>query len=695
MSTWSLTGRLSPDVVTLFDVFKDPSINNAVVSGAASTEVIGILVAVALLTRYRLWKPLWEKWLTSVDHKKIGIMYIVLGLVMMSRGVIEGAVMRAHQTTSLGGNGILSAHHFAELFSTHGTIMIFFVAMPFIIGLINYLVPLQIGARDMAFPLMNQISLGLTTAGAALVMISLVIGEFETGGWTAYPSFTAKAFSPGVGPDYWIWAIAISGVGTLLSGINFAVTIYKLRAPGMRLLYMPLFTWTTLCTSILIIFSMPALTVAVLMLALDRYLDFHFFTNDLGGNMMNYANLFWMFGHPEVYVLILPAYGVFSETSATFAGKRLYGYKSLVVATMCIAVLSFTVWLHHFFTMGQSATVNAAFGVATMLIAIPTGVKVYNWLATLFRGRIRLTVPIIYLTSFFILFVIGGLSGIVLANPTIDYQVHNSLFLVAHFHNVLLPGLLFGMLSGIHYWFPKAFGFRLDEKLGKITALLWAIGFSVTFLPLYGLGLMGMPRRSPSYYNAEFEPWMILTGFGALCLVSAMLMLFATFWVSIKNRHTLAVPHGDPWNGRTLEWWTPSPPDEWNFAHPPQISGIDAFAYAKESGAPYNVPSQYHEIVLPAPSSLGFIFMCLFTLLGFALTWWIYWLALLCGLAIPVVLIWHSFRAEKCQVISAATVRQKDSAWRNQTQSAPGIKRDLESTASNKGKASTEGAVSV
>ncbi|WP_416306290.1 cbb3-type cytochrome c oxidase subunit I [Neptunicella sp. SCSIO 80796] len=687
----NLWGKLQWQDITLFSVFRHPTTNVAIDSGAGWLVVLGTIAVLCFFTRNRLWRTVWFDWLTSLDHKKIGLMYIILALVMLIRGVAEGFVMRLHQASDTTTSPLLSSHHFAELFSTHGTIMIFFVGMPFIIGFINYLVPLQIGARDMAFPLLNQVSLGLTAGGATLIMISLMVGEFETGGWTAYPSYTSKIFSPGVGPDYWIWSIGLSGIGTMLSGVNFAVTIYKLRAPGMDFFRLPLFTWTALCTSILIIFAMPPLTVATVMLALDRYLDFHFFTNDLGGNMMNYANLFWMFGHPEVYILILPAYGVFSEVAATFAGKRLYGYRSLVIATMGITVLSFTVWVHHFFTMGQRASLSAAFGIATLLIAIPTGVKVYDWLATLYRGRIRITTPVVYLAGFFILFVIGGLSGLVLANPSIDFQVHNSLFLVAHFHNVLLPGLLFGMLAGVHFWFPKAFGFRLSERYGKLTAYLWIIGFSITFLPLYWAGLKGMPRRSALVAEADLSPLMLLTAAGAIILLLALFMLLFTFWYSYKHQKAFASPNGDPWNGRTLEWWTPSPPHEWNFAHPLDIKSRDAFVYAKKHLSPYDNVNQYHDIVMPGRSSLGVIFMLLTIILGFSLTWEILWLAVLSASAVPVMMIASSFRADPKQIIPAAEIKRRDQQWRKTARDALSIRRDQETTSQNTGKAAAEG----
>ncbi|MBD8065825.1 cbb3-type cytochrome c oxidase subunit I [Devosia sp. PTR5] len=685
-----LFGRLGWTDTPFAELIAHPSVNTAVASGAAGLVILGALVTTVLLTRYRLWVPLFRDWLTSVDHKKIGVMYIVLALVMMSRGVAEGAVMRAQQGTALAG-GFLSADHFAQLFSTHGTIMIFFVAVPMIVGLINIAVPLQIGARDMAFPVMNQVSLGLTASGAALMMISLVIGQFATGGWTNYPPYTGLAFNPGVGPDYWLWAILISGVGSMLSGINFAVTIYKKRAPGMHYMRMTLFTWTSLCTAIMLIYAMPPLTVSSAMLALDRLLGFHFFTNDLGGNMMNYANIFWMFGHPEVYVLVLPAYGVWSEVASTFSGKTLYGYTSLVLATMAIAVISFTVWLHHFFTMGQSSSVNIAFGIATMVIAVPTGVKVYDWMATLWRGRIRLTVPMIYLLGFFMLFVIGGMTGMILANPSIDYQVHNSTFLVAHFHNVLIPGVLYGVLAGIHYWFPKVFGFRLDERLGRVTAGLWVVGFSLTFFPLYVLGLMGMPRRLPDFDDSAYGPWVTVAGIGALVVLAALAMIFFTFWYSIRHRDRFAVPLGDPWDGRTLEWSVAAPAPEWNFARLPQVRQVDDFWRAKQDGRAYAPIEEYEDIVMPRSTAFGLVIAVASFCMGFGIIWHIWWFAALGFVAIPAAMIFRVFRTDTERTIPAAEVREKTEAWLAAVHAATPVTRDEEDTPANRGRAVFEG----
>lgn len=688
MPDW-LLGRLPSAEIVPLAVLEDPSINTLVASGAATLAVIGGLSIPVLLTWFGLWKPFWRDWLTTVDHKKIGIMYVVLGLVMMARGVIEGVVMRAHQATALDG-GVLSNHHYAELFSTHCTIMIFFVAMPFIVGFMNYLVPLQIGARDVAFPMLNQLSLALTAAGAVLVMVSLVVGEFQTGGWSAYPPFNGAAFQPGVGPDYWIWAIVIAGLGSTLSGINFVVTIYKRRAPGMTYMRMPVFVWTALVTSVLIIFALPPLTVAALFQALDRYLDFNFFTNDLGGNMMNYANLFWLFGHPEVYILILPAYGILSELTATFAAKRIYGYHSLVAATVCIAVLSFTVWLHHFFTMGQSSTINVAFGIATMLIAIPTGVKVYVWMATLWRGRIRMTVPIIYLIGFLMLFVIGGVSGIVLANPTVNFQVHNTLFIVAHFHNVILPGVVFAILAGMHMWFPKAFGFRLDERAGRVTAFLWIAGFMVTFLPLYVVGILGMPRRSAAFEDPDFVPYMIVTALGAMVLLAAFASVAVTIWISVRDRERLAAPLGDPWDGRTLEWATPSPPPAWNFPVVPEVAARDAFAVEKAEGRPFIRPERYEDIEMPAPTPMGVLVFVGASVLGLALVFWIFWLAALAALVIAGAFVVRSFFEERTVTVPAEEARAVNERWISRIEAARGVTRDEETSEANRGYAATD-----
>ncbi|MEW9585151.1 cbb3-type cytochrome c oxidase subunit I [Paraburkholderia sp. DGU8] len=686
-------GRLSLESLPFSQMLQDPSeanvINGIIATGAASMVVMGAIVTVALLTRYRKWGMLWSNWLTSPDHKKIGIMYVVLAFVMLARALIEALLMRTQQAFGLGG-GFLSPDHFAQLFSTHGTIMIFFMAMPFLTGMINYVMPLQIGARDVSFPVLNSISLGLTAAGAALVMISLCVGSFSTGGWFGYPPYTEASFSPGVGPDYWIWSLSLASLGSTFTGINFAVTIYKERAPGMTFMRMPLFTWTALCTSILMIFAMPPLTVATAQLALDRYLGFHFFTNGLGGNMMHFANLFWLFGHPEVYILILPAFGVYSEVVSTFSGKVLFGYRTLVMATMAIAILSFTVWVHHFFTMGQSANINAAFGIASMLIGIPTGVKIYDWMLTMFRGRIRFSVPMIYSIGFMLLFVIGGMSGILLADPGIDYQVHNSVFLVAHFHNVAVPGLLFGMIAAYHFWFPKAFGFRLNERWGKVSALCWIVGFMLAFFPLYALGLMGMPRRTVAYADPRYMPLEMTALVGAALIIVALAALVGQLWVSIRQRDANRVFAGDPWDGRSLEWSTSAPPPEYNFARIPEVASRDVFTAAKEARRAYQCPDIYEDIEVPKNSAMGPVVGAVGFALAFALVWHIWWMVILASLTAVATMIVRGFARNTIRNISAAEVRRDHQRWINAVAAVTAISRAGEQTPANDGLARHE-----
>ena len=683
----ALLGRLQWSSLPFWKMIHNPTRENLINGGiggfAACLVVIGALVVIALITRYRKWPVLW-RWVTSVDHKKIGIMYIVIAFVMMARALIEAWLMRLQQADGLHG-GFLSPDHFAQLFSTHGTIMIFFMAMPFLFGVMNYVMPQQIGARDVSFPVLNSISLGLTAAGAALVMVSLVLGKFSTGGWFGYPPYTEANFSPGVGPDYWIWALTLSGLGSTFTGINFAVTIFKERCAGMKLMYMPLFTWTVLVTSIMLIFAMPPLTVAMAQLALDRYLGFHYFTNALGGNMMHFANLFWLFGHPEVYILIMPAFGIFSELVPTFSGKMLYGYRSLVLATMAIALLSFTVWLHHYFTMGQNANINAVFGIASMLIGIPTGVKIYNWMLTMFRGRVRFTVPMVYTIGFILLFVLGGMTGILLANPSIDYQVHNTVFLVAHFHNVIIPGVLFGLLAGYHYWFPKAFGFRLNERWGMISALCWIVGFMLAFFPLYALGIMGLPRRSVAYAEPAYVPLEIVAFIGAMVLVFGLLALLWQFWISIRDRDQNRVFPGDPWDGRSLEWANAAPAPEYNFAVIPVVNGRDAFTTAKQEGTAFNPPTAYADIELPKNCAMGPAVAAIGFALAFGLVWHIWWMVILSFAAAVASLIIRGFARDTTRIIPAAVVRKEHERWLDAVAHAQAVTRAVETTSANTG----------
>ena len=573
---------------------------------------------------------LWREWITSVDHKRIGVMYCLLALVMLLRGFSDAILMRTQQALAYMSPGFLPPEHYNQVFSAHGTLMIFFVSMPFVVGLMNFVVPLQLGARDVAFPTLNSVSFWLTASGALLVNISLVVGEFARTGWLPYPPLSELTYSPGVGVDYYLWALQISGVGTLLSGVNLVTTILKIHAPGMTYLRMPMFCWTSLASNLLIVAAFPILTATLGMLLLDRYLGFHFFTNEGGGNMMMFMNLIWAWGHPEVYILILPAFGVFSEVVSTFSAKPLFGYRSMVVATMCICILAFMVWLHHFFTMGAGADVNAAFGVATMIIAVPTGVKVFNWLFTMFRGRITFDVPMLWAVGFMVTFVIGGMTGVLLAVPPVDFMLHNSLFLVAHFHNVVIGGVLFGSFAGYTYWFPKAFGFRLHEGLGKAAFWCWIVGFYLAFMPLYLLGLMGMTRRMQHYDVAAWRPWLLVAAAGALVILAGIVLLVAQLVVSIRQREALRDVSGDPWDGRSLEWAVGSPPPVFNFAVLPEVEGEEAYWGLKHRAAGQGMDEEpeYGPIEMPRNAPTGVVCAFFATTMGFGLIWHIWWMVL-------------------------------------------------------------------
>jgi cytochrome o ubiquinol oxidase subunit 1 len=630
-----------------------------IVISAVGGAVLLALVIMALITYYRKWTYLYKEWLTSLDHKKIGIMYIILALVMLLRGFSDAILMRSQQAVAAGGHlGFLPPDHFNQIFSAHGSIMIIFMAMPFLVGLMNIVVPQQIGSRDVAFPFLNSVSLWLTAAGALLIMVSLGVGEFSKAGWSGYTPLTEKAYSPGVGVDYWIWAFQIAGIGSTMSGINFLVTILKMRAPGMKPMRMPLFVWTTFFTNVLMVWAFPVLTVALALITLDRYLGMHFFTNTLGGNMMMYANLFWTWGHPEVYIVILPAFGVFSEVTATFSGKRLFGYRSLVYATAVITILSFSVWVHHFFTMGAGPNVNLFFGIATMLIAIPTGVKIFNWLFTMYRGRIKFTPPMYWTLGFIVTFSIGGAAGVLMAVPPADYVLHNSLFLIAHFHTMLIPGTLFGFLAGYYYWFPKALGFRLREDWGKRAFWCWVIGFYLAFIPLYVLGFMGMPRRLQHYVNPAWHPYLLVAALGTAVIGLGIFFLGVQLVVSIKERRALSDSTGDPWDGRTLEWLTSSPPPAYNFPKIPVVDEIDAFMEMKEKGVAYLRPEQYNDIEMPKNVPHGLIIGGLAFLGGFAIIWYIWWLAILAALGILFTVIARSLDDDIHYVIPAAEVER-------------------------------------
>jgi cytochrome o ubiquinol oxidase subunit 1 len=620
---------------------------------------------VGALTYFRLWGYLWREWFTSVDHKKIGIMYMVLGLIMLLRGFADAIMMRIQQAMAFNGSeGYLNAHHYDQLFTVHGVIMIFFVAMPLVTGLMNYVVPLQIGARDVSFPFLNNFSFWMTTAGAVLVMMSLFIGEFARTGWLAYPPLSGIAYSPDPGVDYYIWALQVAGVGTTLSGINLVCTIVKMRCPGMTLMKMPVFTWTSLCTNILIVATFPVLTAVLALLTLDRYVGTNFFTNDFGGNPMMYVNLIWIWGHPEVYILILPAFGIFSEVTSTFSGKRLFGYTSMVYATVVITILSYLVWLHHFFTMGSGASVNSFFGITTMIISIPTGAKIFNWLFTMYRGRIRFEAPMMWTVAFMLTFVIGGMTGVLLAVPPADFVLHNSLFLIAHFHNVIIGGVLYGLFAGMIYWFPKAFGFRLHPLLGKFSFWFWVVGFWFAFMPLYILGLMGVTRRMRVFDDPSLQIWFVIAGFGAFLILLGIVCFLLQIAYSIWKREELRDVTGDPWNGRTLEWATSSPPPDYNFAFTPVVHDNDAWTDMKKRG--YVRPLDgFKPIHMPRNTATGIVLAGFSMAMGFALIWHIWWLAAVSFAAILVTAITHSFNYHRDFHIPAEqVVRAEDERTR-------------------------------
>jgi cytochrome o ubiquinol oxidase subunit I len=633
--------------------------------------VTGAVVLVAILAIFA-WVViaghlpyLWREWITSVDHKRIGVMYTLLAMVMLLRGFADAIMMRSQQAMAYHSQGYLPPEHFNQIFSAHGTIMIFFVAMTFVIGLMNLVVPLQLGVRDVAFPTLNSVGFWLTATGALLINISLVVGEFARTGWLPYPPLSELTYSPGVGVDYYLWSLEISGVGTLVAGINLVTTVLKLRTRGMTYLRMPMFCWTTLASSLLIVAAFPILTATLAMLILDRYFGFHFFTNEAGGNVMMFMNLIWAWGHPEVYILVLPAFGIFSEVVSTFSGKPLFGYRSMVLATMAICIISFMVWLHHFFTMGAGPDVNAIFGIASMIIAVPTGVKIYNWLFTMYGGRVRFATPMMWSIGFMVTFILGGLTGVLVAVPPADFLLHNSLFLVAHFHNVIIGGVLFGAFAGYTYWFPKAFGFRLHEGLGKAAFWFWLVGFYVAFMPLYAVGFLGMTRRMQHYDVAEWRPWLIVAAGGAVLILIGIIFQIMQLVVSIRHRAELRDRTGDPWDGRSLEWAVASPPPVFNFAIMPDVSGEDAYWMMKQHAKRQDIENSepdYRDVEMPRNSPTGFVCAFFATIMGFALIWHIWWMVAAGAVGAFATFVAFAWRDHDEYVIPAAEVARIERA---------------------------------
>ncbi|WP_353846591.1 cytochrome o ubiquinol oxidase subunit I [Snodgrassella sp.] len=647
-------GKLSLDAIPFHEPIVMVTITAIIVIG---------LALVGAITYFHKWSYLWKEWFTSVDHKRIGIMYIIVAVVMLVRGFADAVMMRGQQVLASSGtsDGFLPPHHYDQIFTAHGVIMIFFVAMPFVIGLMNFVIPLQLGARDVAYPFLNNLGFWFTAVSVVLVNLSLGLGEFAQTGWLAYPPLSGLEFSPGVGVDYWIWSLQISGIGTTLSAINFIATILKMRAPGMTMMKMPIFCWASFCSNILILTSFPILTASVAMLTLDRYLGTHFFTNELGGNMMMYINLIWAWGHPEVYILILPIFGVYSEVTATFSRKTMFGYTSMVWATVCITILSFIVWLHHFFTMGSGANVNAFFGIATMIISIPTGVKIFNWLFTMYEGRISFHVPMLWTVGFIITFSVGGMTGVLLAVPGADFVLHGSLFLVAHFHNTIIGGVVFGLFAALNYWFPKAFGFKLDEKWGKRAFWCWFIGFFVAFMPLYALGFMGMTRRLSQHIDPAFHTLLCVAAAGAAIIALGVVCMVIQVVVSCLHRKENLDVTGDPWDGRTLEWSTSSPVPFYNFATQPQVESRDAFWDEKEKGIAYKKPAKYEEIHMPKNTAAGLVIGVFSLIFGFAMIWHIWWMAIVGFAGMIISFIAKSFDTDVDYYVPVAEIEAIES----------------------------------
>lgn len=626
------------------------------IGGTVSILLILVIIA-GMLTKKKRWQWLWQEWLTSTDPKKIGTMYIIFALILFFRGLLDAAMISLQQVLGADSHGYLSSDHFQQIFTAHGDIMVFFVTMGLFFGMMNWIIPLQIGARDLAFPFLNSLGLWLTVAGGLMINLFFVIGgDFANTGWLAIAPLSELEFNPGVGVDYLIWSLQLSGLGSLLAGINFMVTIFKKRCPGMTLMRMPLFVWTTLCSTVLIISAFPVLTATLLLLWLDRSLGMHFFTMSAGGNQMLYFNFIWMWGHPEVYILVLPAWGMYSEIVATFSRKKIFGYVSMVIAAVLITLLSFLVWLHHFFTMGAGADVNSFFGIMTLLIAIPTGVQMFNWILTMYKGRVHFSTPMYWFIAFVCVFTLGGMAGVLMAFPPIDFQVHNSLFLIAHFHTMVIGGAFFGIFAATSYWFPKIFGFTLDEKWGKRAFWWWLIGYFVTFVPLYLLGFMGAPRRIDHYDGATgWQPFYMISCIGLCLLLGGILMQIIQLVVSIRNRKQRLDTTGDPWDGRTLEWSTTSPPPFYNFAKIPVVHSRDPFWEMKKKR---KARRAYEEIVLPKNTGMGIYLSALGFLVGFGLVWSIHWLIVLGLTGIVICLVIRSLDEHTEYTISAEEVKR-------------------------------------
>lgn len=601
-----------------------------------------VIAIIAGLTYFKKWGYLWREWLTTVDHKKIGIMYLISAILMLFRGGVDALMMRAQ--LAVPENTLLDAQHYNEIFTTHGVIMIIFMAMPFIMALMNFVVPLQIGARDVAFPRLNALSFWLFFMGAMLFNISFVVGGSPDAGWTSYFPLAGTEFSKSVGTNYYMIAIQIAGLGSLMTGINFITTILKMRAPGMTLMKMPMFTWASLITNAIIVFAFPPLTIALLMGTFDRLFATNFFTTTNGGMDMLWANLFWVWGHPEVYILILPAFGIYSEVFSTFAKKNLYGYKSMVASMVIISLMSFFVWVHHFYTMGHGALTNSIFSITTMAIAVPTGVKIFNWLFTLHKGKIEITTPMLYALLFIPIFTIGGVTGVMLGMSAADYQYHNTMFLVAHFHLVILPGVVFAMLAGLTYYWPKMFGFMLNEKIGKSAAWTIAISTCVAFFPMFISGLDGQARRMYTYSESTgFGIWNMISFVGAIGLAIGFILIVYNIYYSF--RYAPRNVGQDPWDARTLEWATSNPVPAYNFPVVPEVQSAEALWDAKKKNIPL-FKGKIEKIHMPSNTGVPFIMSAIFFVFGFSLIFSMWAMAIIAAIGIFACMGYMSFQKD-------------------------------------------------
>jgi len=544
---------------------------------------------------------LWD-YLTTVDHKKIGILYILGGGFFFLLGGLEAMIIRIQLIVPE--NDFISAGFFNQMITMHGTTMIFLAGMPILVGLMNVAMPLQIGARDVSFPFLNALGFWLFLFGGILLNLSFLLGGAPDAGWTSYASLAME--SSGHGVDFYIAGLQIAGAGTLMGGINFIATIVNMRAPGMTYLRMPLFSWATLITSILILFAFPAFTINLFLLMFDRMFDTAFFDVALGGNTIIYQHLFWIFGHPEVYILILPLFGLFSDVFSTFSKKRLFGYTAMVFATILIAFLGFMVWAHHMFTVGLGPVANSIFAVATMAIAVPTGIKIFNWLATMWGGHITINSAMLWALGFIPSFTIGGMTGVMLGSNVADYQYHDTYFVVAHFHYVIVGGTIFGIFAGLHYWWPKMFGRILHEGMGKLTFWTFFIGFHMTFFIQHFLGLMGMPRRYWVFLKDQgLDLGNLISTIGAFFMAFGVIVFIINIIYTAKKGDKAPA---DPWDGRTLEWSISSPPPYYNFEQLPLVRGLDPLWIEKMEGKGKILPGEpLDDVHMPNGSFLPFL----------------------------------------------------------------------------------------